>query len=330
MEITETIPNSACQLRAAPVGEVSVDDASFTLSAYKLGQKVAHPYWGEFVFETSSLKMAKSKIPVTVDHSTSRGCGYATEMKIEDGVVNFPGNFVENEHSEYVKSFKGTDMFQCSLQFDPMVTEFQWIDDNELVEVDGVEHKGPMVVFKNAEVIEVAFTLLPAVPDTSSSFSQPSFSKEKVMAEDKAKDAESRKLGHAESIAKFNRMNAMCENKVLVSTCFAQDMSLEDFSVEVTKDLKASNAQLSADLESKNQELEAVKAELAQFKKGSEGVSPVPGSGGDASAEPKGFMDKVSKFAADNNLTQGAAFKKMIVSDPEGYREYRKELLGGE
>jgi hypothetical protein len=187
-----------------------------------------------------------------------------------------------------------------------------------------------MVVFKNAEVIEVAFTLLPAVPETSSSFSQPSFSKEKVMAEDKAKEAESRKLGHVESVAKFNKMNAMCDNKVLVSTCFAKDMSLEDFSIEVTTDLKASNTQLSADLEAKNQELEAVKAELAQFKKGSEGVAPVEGSAGDGSAAPKGFMDKVVKFATENSLTQGAAFKKLIVSDPEGYKQYRKQLLGGE
>lgn len=329
---TNQIPREACQLRAPDMGAVKVDDKAFTLSAYRTGQRVKHPYWGEFVFEVSSMTMAGDKIPVTVDHKTLCGVGYATGISIgDDGVVSFPGEFVENEHSSYVKSYKGTDMFRSSLQFDPMVAEFRWLDENEILEVDGIEQQGPLVVFRNTEVIEVAFTLLPAVTDSSSSFSQPSFKKkEKTMAEDKAKEAEAHKLGHAESIAKFNRMNAMCEDKELVASCFAKEMSLEDFSTEVMKSVKAENTKLRADLDASKTRLEEVEAELAQFKKSSDGQTPIPGGAlSDGCDEPKDFMSKVSKFAQDNSLSQGAAFKRLIAIDPEGYKSYREQILGG-
>lgn len=318
---TTNLPSEACQLRAMPTGKADVEESKFTLSPYKKGQRVKHPWWGEFMFETSSMRMGRKRIPVTVDHDTSRGAGYATSMSIgEDGLVNLDGDFVKNEHADYIKSFKGADVMETSLQFDPMETEFVILDEGEFKEVDGEEVEGPLVIFRNSPIVEVAFTLMGAVPNTQTSFSQQSsIAKESPMADKVPNEAEIQASARTQMQAQFARMNEMCGDKEFVASCFSKGMSIEDFSEKVIEKQNAEIAQFKAQVAQLEADLEAAKAE------GQDGVqfSAAAAQGGEP--EKLDYKGIVAKFCAEG-MKSGEAHIKAAREFPEEYSAFRKSL----
>ena len=318
----QTIPSDACQFRAH--GGVKLDEDTFTLVPYKKGQRVKHPFWGEFVFETSTVKMGKKRIPVTVDHKTSMGCGFATDMEVDEH-VQFKGTFVDNEHARYVKSYKGAEVMETSLQFDPMDTEMVFLGDGESEVVDGIEQAGPLHIFKNASLIECAFTLLGAIPNTATNFGKfNSNSKESPMA-DAPNKADIQASAQAELQAKFTKMNSMSDDKEFVATCFSKGMSIEDFSADLIEKLKAENTQFKS-------QIETLKADLAarpeKPEEGADGVSFSAGKSDDADkeVEPSTPAEWCAKFVKDCNISEGQAWLKIAREKPEVYSQFRKSL----
>jgi hypothetical protein len=315
------IPSDACTFRTVS-GDTVVSEDKFTLTPYKMGQRVEHPWWGAFMFDVSSMKMGRKVIPVTVDHDTSRGAGYASSMNVsEDGTVSFDGDFVDNEHSKYIKSFKGADVMETSLQFDPSMTEFVYLEEGEFKDVDGVEQEGPLVIFRNAPIIEVAFTLMGAVPNTSTSFSQPLvLPKESAMADDNKSPntADITKSAEDAMQSKFTRMNEMCPDKGLVATCFSKNMSIEDFSQKVIESLTEENTQFKARIA----ELETQVA--SAVPEGSNGVAFSAGAG-EQSPEDLGYQALVDQAIASGDKAS-VAFRKIAISHPDKYEAYRNAL----
>ena len=320
-QLSKTIPSDACQLRAIG-GATSVDEDTFTLTPYKKGQRVEHPFWGAFVFETSTIRMGKKKIPVTVDHKTSMGCGYASDMEIGE-FVQFKGTFVDNEHARYVKSYKGADVMETSLRFDPMVTEMVFLDDGESEVIDGISHDGPLHIFKNASLIECAFTLIGAIPDTATNFGKSTSIVEKPMADVPSK-ADIQASVHAELQASFTKMNSMCDDKDFVTTCFSKGMSIEDFSADLIVKLKEENVQFKS-------QIETLKTDLAarpeKVEEGAEGVSFSAGaSESQAEVEPTDAAGWVAKFSKEGS-TEGEAWLRIAREKPEVYSQFRKSLV---
>lgn len=318
----QQIPNNACQLRATSGGLAVVDEGTFTLKPYTMGQRVEHSYWEAFVFEVSSMRMGRDVIPVTVDHDTAKGAGFASSMSFDDnGVLSFGGEFVDNEHSVYVKSYKKTNVMQTSLQFDPANTDMIYIGEEESTEVDGVMHQGPLFVFKNATIVEVAFTLMGAVPDTSTSFSNHPF-KEITMADSVPNEAEIRTSTMNEVQAQFAKMNAICGDPILVASCFAKGMSMDDFNGEVIKNLNETNVQFAEKITALEAELVIAKATPVV-----EGAAPskFTAEGGEPTTDVPDFMSTVAKFTAEGMLKSKAVIH-VCKTHPELYDTFRKGL----
>jgi len=293
------IPTDAASFRVNG-GAVSVDDNKFTLTPYS-GQRVKHWYWGEFMFETSSMTMRKDKIAALVDHDTSKGCGVITEMKLGES-AEFSGTFIENQFSDYVKSMRDVGM-ECSLQFNPDNTEIRFIEENETVEVNGQDQEGPFYLFKNAEIKEVSFTLFGAVQDTDTSFSQPSFIKETPMADEpKVDTAAIEASAKSEIQSRFKEMLAISDDASLVNQCFSEGMSVVEFSAKV--------------IESQKAEIASLKAEVTSLK---EAPAPAPAAAAEmAEVEQKEvtFMSAVED-EIKGGLSRAAAMSKVAKNQPE-------------
>jgi phage head maturation protease len=265
MTTTTQIPSEAYEFRSS---DLKVEEKTFTLTPYKLGQVVEHFYWGKFVFEAASMRMAKGAIPALVDHDTLRGCGKIDAMTIGDD-VEFSGKFVENEHSKYVQDMRDVGM-ECSLRFDPSKTIIEEVLEGSSVEVDGFTHEGPIVVFKEALIKEVSFTLFGHVPDTQTKFKQtaPTVTEESAMADQVPNTAELEQSAIKSVNDKLAQFNAMCDDKSFVMACFSEGMDLPVFTQKVLEKKNEEIASLSekiTSLESKITELKDKKPEGVQF-----------------------------------------------------------------
>ena len=304
----------------ASLGTVSssVEDGSFSMSAYKKGQIFAHPFWGRLMFSVEGMSINKKKVPVTVDHDTSKGCGYANSFEIGDS-VKLDGKFAKNQHADYVKSMGGG--MECSLQFEQTTLEIEFIEYGESGVVDGITVEGPLVVFSKSEIIEVAFTLLGAVPSTTASFKsflQPPISKEIIMA-DVPNQADVRASVEKELQTKFTKMSEMCSDEKFVVACFSKGIYMEQFSAELLK-------KQGEEIVSFKAEVETLKAENAELKAKLESEGPAPASFGVSENkvdEPKNYMEAIAQFKA-----KGQDHATAMVSAAKGYPSLYKTFSG--
>jgi len=299
-------PSEAFRFRAGNGSVKELEAGSFELEPYQLGQAVKHWYWGAFVFEASSLKMYKDEIPALVDHDTMKGCGRIKAMA-KDVKVKMSGEFIDNEHAKYVKSMKG--LMECSLRFNDSQTDVEEIKEGHSVEVDGFTHQGPIVVFRNAPIMEVSFTLFGAVPNTSTSFSK----REIIMA-----DAPSQKSADVSAV--IENMSAMCSDAQFVLQCFKKGMGIEEFSANLLGKQNLEIEQFKKEIEAKDAEISSLKEKLAKPMTGS---NPVTFSDHSTHAEnaPKTYLEAIEKFKAEGK-DQKSAMSLAGKNYPELYKAF--------
>lgn len=315
MDQLKTIPSEATELRAGSQ-TLSVESETFSLTPYS-GQLVEHWYWGQFVFETSSMKMYKDKIPALVDHDTTRGCGVIDEMSIEGNEAVFSGKFVENQNSQYVKDMKEVGM-ECSLRFDPEKTRIEEVPEGAEVEVNGETFTGPLFVFRDTTIMEVSFTLFGHVPNTETSFVHSSNNQgEETMADTAPTQAELEQSAQNTVTERLSRMNEMCDDASFVMECFNKGMSIEDFGSE----LLSKQSEELASLKGKVSDLEAQLEEA----KSTDGVAFSAGESADKEDEPKDFMGKASKLAKDEGIKLHVALSKVAKENPDLYEQFKSE-----
>jgi len=304
MSNNQQIPSEAFRFRAGNGSVKSVSETgSFELAPYKLGQLVEHWYWGKFLFEVSSAKMYKDTIPALVDHDTAKGCGKITAMKKDNG-LQVTGEFIDNEHAKYVRSMNG--LMECSLRFNESRTDIEEIKEGNKVEVDGVEHEGPLVVFRNAEIMEVSFTLFGAIPNTTTSFN-----KGFIMAD-------TPKI--ADPSAVIEKMSALCKDASFVLQCFKKGMSVDEFASSLVVKQNLEIEQFKVELQNKDAEIAELKTKMA---KQPTGVAPVAFGApvAQASAEPKTYMEAIAKFKAEGK-DQKTAMSMACGQYPELYKSF--------
>lgn len=317
----KTIPSEATQLKVSSVDPSSLQEDTFSLTPYKVGQVVEHYYWGKFVFEVESMYMRKDIIPALVDHDTLRGAGKINKFNKED--VSFSGDFIENEHSKYVKDMKEVGV-ECSLRFDASKADIVEVYEGQEIEVDGFTHEGPLFVFKDAPIMEVSFTMFGHVDETQTNFSH-SVNQEIIMAETAPNQAELEQSAAKTVKENLKRMNELCADKDFVMTCFSEGLSIEEFSSKLLEKQSEEIASLkvaTSDLENKVSELENGNPEGVSFSGYSDG------SKGDEA--PTEFRALAKHIAKEEGLSLRAAYSKVAKEKPELYEKFKNEApLGG-
>ena len=314
MSEVKTIPSEATELRAGSQN-LKLEEETFSLTPYA-GQLVKHWYWGAFVFESSSMRMAKEKIPALLDHDTTKGCGVIDSFDLDGNETVFSGRFVENEHTDYIKAMKEVGM-ECSLRFDPEETRIEEVPEGAEVEVNGETFTGPLFVFRDTLIKEVSFTLFGHVPNTETSFVHSSIQKGEPMAESVPSQAELEQSAQNSMTDKLSRMNEMCDDANFVMECFTKGMSIEDFGSEL---LSKQSEELTS-LKGKVSDLEAQLEEA----KSTDGVAFSAGESADVEPEPADFVGKANKLAKDEGIKLHVAFSRVAKENPDLYEQFKSE-----
>lgn len=318
-----TIPSDATQLRMHG-GDVTVADKEkrFSFTPYS-GQRVSHWHWGEFMFEVSSMKLRKSKIPALVDHDTNRVAGTCDSVENDGQSFTLSGALRGNDHAAYVMENK--DLMECSLRFNPDSTDILFIDEGESTMVNGSEQAGPLYVFKNAEVMETSFTLFGHVPDTDVKLrkQEKSVTKESLMADNTPTQVEIEASAKKELQTQFSQMKSMCDDIEFVSSCFSEGMSITEFSAKVNEKLKNELKTAKESIVSLSAECDSLKEKLSNSQ--DNGASAFQGSDDDGSANDGDFMTEVHAFAKSEKCSMSKALCHVAKSQPDLYKKFRGE-----
>jgi hypothetical protein len=315
----KTIPSEATQLRASS-SDLKVSEKEFSLSPYKAGQVVAHPYWGKFVFEVSSMKMAKDVIPALLDHDTAKGAGKINKMELSE-TVDFSGAFIDNEHSKYIQDMREVGM-ECSLRFDPQATTITEVPEGGEITIDGFTHEGPMFAFQDSIIKEVSFTMFGHVPDTVTSFSTaPTIKEESAMADSQPNQAEleqSAKLSFDKKIAQFKTMTDDAQ--------FIMDNagdSVEEFSAKLL--VKQGEAKVASDAK-----IAELQAKLDEKEVNAVAFSKEEGKTEVKEEVPSEFCEYVSFLQKKEGLSKREASLKAAATQPEMHAQFKNDCpLGG-
>lgn len=125
-----------------------------------------HWYWGNVVFDLSSISVAV-KLPALIDHDRAQRCGYVTESSISNEAgLSVAGNLLSNVSGQAVANDSDEGFpWQMSVHIEPAsVEEF---GAGITVNVNGQTLHGPITVFRNSKIIEVSLTATGWDGDTS-------------------------------------------------------------------------------------------------------------------------------------------------------------------
>ena len=146
--------------------ETESDVKSFSGTAYSGLPIMDHPYWGNLIFDTSTVSSQPS-IPVLFNHDPNRIVGFGSINS--DGAISIEGKFSKTtDEGRMVAGLieEGFPMKE-SVYIEP---EFvQTFSEGQRFEVNGQQLEGPFTVFRNSTVKEVSMTPLPADINTETS-----------------------------------------------------------------------------------------------------------------------------------------------------------------
>lgn len=149
------------------LGEGVNKTRKFAGVAYSGGVIQNHYYWGDVIFELSSISLSQQKLPALVEHVRLLRCGYSTELTSSnaDGLIVNGILLSNDEGSKVAKDSDEGFPWQMSVHIEPSVV--MEVMSGTSVEVNGRQVAGPITVFKNSKIIEVSFTATGWDSDTS-------------------------------------------------------------------------------------------------------------------------------------------------------------------
>lgn len=132
---------------------------SFSGVAYS-GEKITgHWYWGDLVFDLSTMSVP-NKLPALLDHLSSQRCGFVENYSINDNEgFTVKGTLLSNKHGREISDDSDEGFpWQMSVRINPGSVEE--VASNTSVSVNGRMFQGPITVFRNSNISEVSFTAL--------------------------------------------------------------------------------------------------------------------------------------------------------------------------
>ena len=147
-------------------GEDAQRKRTFSGVAYSGGVIADHWYWGNVVFDMSTMAVPP-KLPALIDHNRSMRAGYVTNSDIDNTrgfTVN--GVLLSNENGSAVAKDSDEGFpWQMSVHIEPAsIEEFA---PGEAAVVNGRNLVGPLTVFRNSTIVEVSFTATGHDPNTA-------------------------------------------------------------------------------------------------------------------------------------------------------------------
>ena len=138
-------------------GETGQRKRTFSGVAYSGSTIADHWYWGDVIFDMSSMKVP-DRLPALVDHDRSKRAGYVTSSDIDNErgfTVN--GVLLSNEDGAAVARDSDEGFpWQMSVHIEPAyIEEFE---PGEPAVINGRQLIGPLTVFRNSTIVEVSFT----------------------------------------------------------------------------------------------------------------------------------------------------------------------------
>src|SRR5690606_32449666 len=146
-------------ITATPSIEAAAGDKPkrFSMTAYNGGRLLIAGYRFPVVVELSSLKIARSSLPVHRDHDTSRIVGHTESVQIVAGRIEVSGVLSgANEHAREVRESAGNGFpWEASIGARPGRVEL--VQAGAKVRVNGREFEGPVYVARGAVLGEISF-----------------------------------------------------------------------------------------------------------------------------------------------------------------------------
>ena len=136
----------------------------FTGTAYSGLPIMAHPFWGNLIFDTTTIS-AEPKVPILFNHDPGRIVGFGTIRT--DGAIFVDGNISKvTEEGRMIEGLldEGFPMKE-SVYIEPETV--QKFSKGQKFTVNDQDLVGPFTVFRNSKIKEVSMTPLPADINTS-------------------------------------------------------------------------------------------------------------------------------------------------------------------
>lgn len=130
------------------------------------GVPFRHPYWGNFVIDTESLKFKSQKFPILREHQSTRIVGWSDSAKTEKGAAVVEGTFskVTSDGKEVAELALEGFPWEASVLAVP--SSIEWVKEGAEVKVNGHTIKGPGAVFRGTLIEECSFCAIGADPRT--------------------------------------------------------------------------------------------------------------------------------------------------------------------
>ena len=140
---------------------------SFEMCLYKAGYVFAgHWQWGNIVLDLAGLNQHRQDVPALHNHYRSDVAGFTKTLGVFGSEISAAGMLLngskEDEPVAYMirSRLEQNFPYQCSGRFEPELSAVETVPEGARVTVDGVEHVGPLTIFRKYKVAEVSFTEL--------------------------------------------------------------------------------------------------------------------------------------------------------------------------
>lgn len=162
---------SACKFELGDNGE-GAKSAPIKLQA-RSGQPIEHWYWGKVVHDLDGMKLSKSRLPVDYCHYDHEVIGYLNKFDTDTGDLIVGGALVPFKDSDRAteiiyKSKEGVP-YEASINFGGDGIKVQFLDKDEMADVNGYQLEGPATIIREWPLRGVAICPYGADANTETS-----------------------------------------------------------------------------------------------------------------------------------------------------------------
>ena len=140
---------------------------TFQINAYNGGPMVVGMFWNPVILDLGGLTASRPRIPILLGHDPDRIIGQSDEIAINSDGVNIAGTITgDDDHAGTVISHaKNGFEWQASIGADIVRREF--LEPGKTAVVNGREVSGPLLIAREARLVETSFVAIGADQTTS-------------------------------------------------------------------------------------------------------------------------------------------------------------------
>ena len=137
---------------AAPVEGEKTPEGKPVHIVLRSGQPVEHPYWGKCVHDFAGMQSHKDTYPLDYCHDPDEVIGHFSNLDTSQGQLEADGQVVPfkdgDRASEILHRQASGTPYEASVFFDPRTAKVQYLDEDEVDQVNGQQVEGPCTIFR--------------------------------------------------------------------------------------------------------------------------------------------------------------------------------------